>query len=176
MDHVEALHLIGDLEVAKTWIIKSATLMLLTFLLLHLAVGGTELGILLLEQLPPSCERDLILITHKRVINQVFLLMKLVVNLPPKCGTLLLGTTNWNLSNFYPHIANARALELFGPYGPSCGLGSEQWLVLEQWLSLDVDRGCCQLGWHIGSPCPFIDLGLHGLVPTEEGLVHMPSG
>jgi hypothetical protein len=89
-----------------------------------------------------------------------------------------LGTKNWIFSNCHPRLAKAHVLKLdvsFGPHGPSCGVESEQWLFLGQWLFLDVDRGClgCTLGLGATS---FIERGLHGIISMEEGLVHMPSG
>jgi hypothetical protein len=53
------------------------------FSLLYRAIEGAELGALPLDQLPPFCERGLTLITRKRVITQVLLLVQVVVNLPP---------------------------------------------------------------------------------------------
>jgi hypothetical protein len=79
IDHVEALHLVGDLKVAQSSGHKVHNAKTTNFSLLYRAIEGTELGALPLE-LPPFCERGLTLITRKRVITQVLLLVHVVVN------------------------------------------------------------------------------------------------
>jgi hypothetical protein len=135
MDHVEVLHPVGNLEVASRVSNQLGNAKASNFPLLHYVIGGVELGAFLLDELSSFCERGLTPITHERVINQVLALVKVVVDLPPKCATLLLGTTNCILSNLHPRHAKAHVLEIgvaFGPLGPSCALGNNQWLVLEQ--------------------------------------------
>jgi hypothetical protein len=104
---------LATLNWPKDYVIKSATPRLVTHLtLLHIVVGGVELGGLLLDPSTPFCERDLTPVAHNRVIAQILVCMEEVVNLLNKCVTPMLEATNWILSNFHPCLAKAHILKL----------------------------------------------------------------
>jgi hypothetical protein len=71
----------------------------------------------------------------------MFVLVQVVENIFLECASLLLGTTNLILSNFYPSLAKTHVLNFrvyYDSFGPSFGLGTGA-------MSLDNrdDAGAC---------------------------------